>query len=258
MPHQWRVTRPPPPTSCPLSAHPASHHASLPGGTAQHQARATLPASAAAACRCAQPRRPRGSPTRAGVHITLPDYYSPENVGMIVPKTKDGRVVFMLPWEGATIAGTTDAPSAVTMTPQATEADVAFILSAIEDFLDVQVHPPPIATHSAALAGRLRLETIDRCMQQFGAIRVLLWRRLDLVRGCLGDCFWRIRTYSRCMHAPQPCALPRTCAARDVCLTAPGVGAAAAQSMMECCHHRRGSVGLGPAAPRVRTGSSRA
>lgn len=43
----------------------------------------------------------------AGVHITLPDYYSPENIGMIVPKTKDGRVVFMLPWKEATIAGTT-------------------------------------------------------------------------------------------------------------------------------------------------------
>ena len=45
----------------------------------------------------------------AGVHVTLPDYYSPEHLGMIVPKTKDGRVVFMLPWEDATIAGTTGA-----------------------------------------------------------------------------------------------------------------------------------------------------
>ena len=45
----------------------------------------------------------------AGVHVTLPDYYSPEHLGMIVPKTKDGRVVFMLPWENATIAGTTGA-----------------------------------------------------------------------------------------------------------------------------------------------------
>lgn len=43
----------------------------------------------------------------AGVHVTLPDYYSPQNLGMIVPKTKDGRVVFMLPWKEATIAGTT-------------------------------------------------------------------------------------------------------------------------------------------------------
>ena len=45
----------------------------------------------------------------AGVHVTLPDYYSPEHLGMIVPKTKDGRVVFMLPWLSSTIAGTTGA-----------------------------------------------------------------------------------------------------------------------------------------------------
>jgi glycerol-3-phosphate dehydrogenase len=42
-----------------------------------------------------------------GVHVTLPDYYSPEHMGLIVPKTKDGRVVFMLPWQNATVAGTT-------------------------------------------------------------------------------------------------------------------------------------------------------
>lgn len=88
-------------------------------------------------------------PACAGVHVTLPDYYSPENVGMIVPKTKDGRVVFMLPWEGATIAGTTDAPSAVTMAPRASEADVEFILSAIDDFLAVEVRPIPTACPSS-------------------------------------------------------------------------------------------------------------
>ena len=47
----------------------------------------------------------------AGVHVTLPDYYSPEHLGMIVPKTQDGRVVFMLPWLDATIAGTTGGSS---------------------------------------------------------------------------------------------------------------------------------------------------
>ncbi len=37
---------------------------------------------------------------------------------MIVPKTKDGRVVFMLPWLDQTIAGTTDSSSGITMRPQ--------------------------------------------------------------------------------------------------------------------------------------------
>ncbi len=54
----------------------------------------------------------------AGVHITLPSYYSAEGMGLIVPKTKDGRVVFMLPWLGSTIAGTTDSSTKITALPE--------------------------------------------------------------------------------------------------------------------------------------------
>jgi glycerol-3-phosphate dehydrogenase len=54
-----------------------------------------------------------------------------------VPKTKDGRVVFLLPWLGAAIAGTTDAPAALTMTPRATCAEVDFILDALSDYVCV-------------------------------------------------------------------------------------------------------------------------
>lgn len=43
----------------------------------------------------------------AGVHIILPNYYSPRNMGLLDPATSDGRVIFFLPWEGSTIAGTT-------------------------------------------------------------------------------------------------------------------------------------------------------
>ncbi|CAL8124390.1 unnamed protein product [Prunus armeniaca] len=43
----------------------------------------------------------------SGVHIVLPDYYSPEGMGLIVPKTKDGRVVFY-----ATVVRRTDVLSA--------------------------------------------------------------------------------------------------------------------------------------------------
>ena len=39
--------------------------------------------------------------TSAGVHIVLPDHFSPDNMGLIIPKTRDGRVLFFLPWEGA-------------------------------------------------------------------------------------------------------------------------------------------------------------
>lgn len=75
----------------------------------------------------------------SGVHIVLPDYYSPEGMGLIVPKTKDGRVVFMLPWLGRTIAGTTDSNTAITMLPEPHEDEIQFILDAICDYLNVQV-----------------------------------------------------------------------------------------------------------------------
>jgi len=46
----------------------------------------------------------------SGTHITLPDFYGSSKNGMIIPKTKDGRVVFMLPFQHHIIAGTTDNP----------------------------------------------------------------------------------------------------------------------------------------------------
>lgn len=75
----------------------------------------------------------------SGVHIVLPDYYSPEGMGLIVPKTKDGRIVFMLPWLGRTVAGTTDSNTEITMLPEPHEDEIQFILDAICDYLNVQV-----------------------------------------------------------------------------------------------------------------------
>nr|XP_027188496.1 glycerol-3-phosphate dehydrogenase SDP6, mitochondrial-like isoform X2 [Cicer arietinum] len=75
----------------------------------------------------------------SGVHIILPDYYSPEGMGLIVPKTKDGRVVFMLPWLGRTVAGTTDSNTPITFLPEPHEDEIQFILDAISDYLNVKV-----------------------------------------------------------------------------------------------------------------------
>ncbi|KAK7277276.1 hypothetical protein RIF29_18427 [Crotalaria pallida] len=75
----------------------------------------------------------------SGVHIVLPDYYSPEGMGLIVPKTMDGRVVFMLPWLGRTVAGTTDSNTPITFLPEPHEDEIQFILDAISDYLNVKV-----------------------------------------------------------------------------------------------------------------------
>ncbi|VDK53061.1 unnamed protein product [Anisakis simplex] len=75
----------------------------------------------------------------AGVHIVLPGYYSPSNTGLLDPSTSDGRVIFFLPWERMTVAGTTDAPMPVTFHPKPSDLDVEFILQEIRHYLSNDV-----------------------------------------------------------------------------------------------------------------------
>ncbi|KFP06601.1 hypothetical protein N300_11994 [Calypte anna] len=75
----------------------------------------------------------------AGVHIVMPGYYSPGNMGLLDPATSDGRVIFFLPWEKMTIAGTTDSPTDVTSHPIPTEEDINFILSEVRNYLSADV-----------------------------------------------------------------------------------------------------------------------
>jgi glycerol-3-phosphate dehydrogenase len=56
-------------------------------------------------------------------------------MGLIDPSTSDGRVIFFLPWQGNTIAGTTDAPCAISQNPVAGEKDIQWILDEIRTYL---------------------------------------------------------------------------------------------------------------------------
>ncbi|CAH1286454.1 unnamed protein product [Diabrotica balteata] len=75
----------------------------------------------------------------SGVHITLPGYYSPEQMGLLDPDTSDGRVIFFLPWQRHTIAGTTDLPCKVTHNPKPTEDEIMFILEEVKNYLNPDV-----------------------------------------------------------------------------------------------------------------------
>jgi glycerol-3-phosphate dehydrogenase len=76
----------------------------------------------------------------SGVHVVLPGYYSPQKMGLIDPRTSDGRVIFFLPWQGNTIAGTTDAPTQVTPNPVAGEDEIDWILSEIRHYLSPDIN----------------------------------------------------------------------------------------------------------------------
>lgn len=76
----------------------------------------------------------------SGVHIILPGFYSPSNMGLIDPSTSDGRVIFFLPWQGNTIAGTTDEPTEITTLPKPSEKDINWILSEVRGYFAPDIY----------------------------------------------------------------------------------------------------------------------
>ncbi|KAI1178164.1 FAD dependent oxidoreductase-domain-containing protein [Nemania sp. FL0916] len=75
----------------------------------------------------------------SGVHVILPGYYSPAKMGLIDPSTSDGRVIFFLPWQGNTIAGTTDESATITQNPLPDEKSIQWILNEIRHYLAPEI-----------------------------------------------------------------------------------------------------------------------
>lgn len=74
----------------------------------------------------------------SGAHIVLSRHFCPPAAGLLIPKTEDGRVLFILPWLGFAIAGTTDNPATVEDDPRATEDDVDYILRQMNQYFAVR------------------------------------------------------------------------------------------------------------------------
>jgi len=64
-----------------------------------------------------------------GAHIVLERAFLPGETAVLIPRTDDGRVVFLIPWRGRVLVGTTDTACGVVDDPVATPDDVAFLLS---------------------------------------------------------------------------------------------------------------------------------
>jgi len=64
-----------------------------------------------------------------GAHIVLERAFLPGDTAVLVPRTDDDRVVFLIPWRGRVLLGTTDTPvEAPSHEPFATSEDVDYLL----------------------------------------------------------------------------------------------------------------------------------
>ncbi|TDZ17429.1 Glycerol-3-phosphate dehydrogenase [Colletotrichum orbiculare MAFF 240422] len=71
----------------------------------------------------------------SGAHIMLPGDICPNGIGLLDAATSDGRVIFVLPWQGYTLAGTTDNACPVEREPIAQEDDIKFILKEVNKLI---------------------------------------------------------------------------------------------------------------------------
>jgi glycerol-3-phosphate dehydrogenase len=71
-----------------------------------------------------------------GVHLVLARSFLPGDAAIMVPRTRDGRVLFAIPWHRHALLGTTDTPvPEVSLEPAATEAEIDFILETAAHYL---------------------------------------------------------------------------------------------------------------------------
>ena len=75
----------------------------------------------------------------SGIHIVLEGRFAPPDTGLLIPKTEDGRVLFILPWQGHALVGTTDSPAEIMEHPQAKDEEIAYVLRHVNKYFDMAV-----------------------------------------------------------------------------------------------------------------------
>jgi glycerol-3-phosphate dehydrogenase len=78
--------------------------------------------------------------TSQGIHLVFDRSFLKGDTALMVPKTSDGRVLFVIPWHGHAVAGTTDTPvDAPSLEPRPLEEEIEFVLETASRFF---VRPP--------------------------------------------------------------------------------------------------------------------
>ncbi|MCB1085063.1 MAG: glycerol-3-phosphate dehydrogenase/oxidase [Chlamydiia bacterium] len=83
-----------------------------------------------------QPTLPKIVQPSQGVHIVLDYTFLESDTAILIPHTADGRVLFMVPWLGKVLVGTTDTPAPdPTLEPIPLEEEIDFILKESAKYL---------------------------------------------------------------------------------------------------------------------------
>lgn len=86
-----------------------------------------------------------------GVHLVVGRHFLPGDDALLVPRTRDGRVLFAIPWQGRVLLGTTDTPRPdLPLEPAPLAGEVDFILETAARYL---LQPPTRADVLSVFVG---------------------------------------------------------------------------------------------------------
>ncbi|MBS0649131.1 MAG: glycerol-3-phosphate dehydrogenase/oxidase [Verrucomicrobia bacterium] len=72
-----------------------------------------------------------------GVHLVLPASFMPSKTAILVPHTEDKRVIFLVPWHGRLLVGTTDTPvKKASLEPAPLKTEIDFLLKHAARYLE--------------------------------------------------------------------------------------------------------------------------
>lgn len=97
----------------------------------------------------------------SGIHIILDKKFLPNNEGLMIPKTEDGRVLFMLPYLGKCLVGTTDEKSTVQEHPKVSEQEIAYLLRHVKKYFSVDIQKSDILSSWSGLRPLVVSENIS-------------------------------------------------------------------------------------------------
>jgi glycerol-3-phosphate dehydrogenase len=75
----------------------------------------------------------------SGIHIVLDKRFAPPATGLMIPRTEDGRVLFILPWQGHALIGTTDEPADIVDHPFPTGKEISYLLRHVGRYFDLDI-----------------------------------------------------------------------------------------------------------------------
>ena len=97
----------------------------------------------------------------SGIHIVLDKKFLPNSEGLMIPKTEDGRVLFMLPWMDKCLVGTTDEESKAQDHPKVDKDDIEYLLRHVRKYFSVNIEKSDILSSWCGLRPLVALKHTD-------------------------------------------------------------------------------------------------